>query len=1010
MTRVVILMQFNANERAGTDELVDVISEAIRGWLVGVRESVDSVVAAGGLDVGLEVYRVIAPALGAEFIATAASDAPVTGVERLDSTLSWPEGVDGPATVEELLAEYPGTFAGVDPSQVSFVVASPVWRGEFDRYLKTAVNLVVGMEDTAFRKMSSLLSDVKLGGRFEQLEAVRSFLSWEAEGGYEGWMRRAERIARTELQVARSHAVFTSARMLADAGVRVRKMWNAAHDERTREWHAAADGQVRDVNDPFDVGGEPLMFPGDREHGSAENVIQCVVGSTRVAGPGQDVLAAYRRPVTGRFIKLTVGDGRVLTCTPNHPILTPAGYVPAERLGEGDYVMATASGGVPQVDNVPPRIDEAFDAVRSLGFTSRVGGTALDFHGDGSEEEEVEIVTPNGELRDRFNAAFGAGFGEDSFVGLDRAERALLDAGGGLAGGDGVVDVGSAGSLLPAATPDGGVSRTGEVASLGVGEFTHSDGVSLAAVPDRESEFGEVAGYNISGDSEDARHLQHARSLGVEATELVSVESYFGVHDVYNLETSGNYFLANGITVHNCRCAVSYVPAEDGVDLREVAQVTSLEDVNRMIEETMMSDSVVASGVKGLSWEGVLAPLGEATGDGRVFEEDGAFRFRQFPLPLLWQESTGEGHDTSRVVGTIEGGEVEGGRVTAYGTVFEDEEKLVALLEKGVVRPSVDLCDMEAEVRGENEREERLHVLSATVMAATLVATPAFENVGIELSGGVVDVEPDGLVASAGVEFEEYNAGAFSNPKLDGPTPLTVTDGGLVFGHLALWDTCHVGQPRRCVTPPRSESGYAAFHQSTIRTQKGMLAVGRLTVGGGHADTRAGVRAAAEHYDTTGSCWAFVRAGEDEFGVWVAGQVNKDCDAARVREGASAPLSGDWRRVGGGMELVAALSVSTPGFPVRREFAEAGVGMSLVATAGVPTEKEPGEVDNEAASSGTYAETMRALREFFGDDGESAVDDSLAGRWEAARSVFAKDSLEAAAVVFDDDDESEEVE
>lgn len=729
-----ILVLFNADERVGTDELVEVISEAIRGWLVGVRDSVDSVVAAGGMDLGLEVYRVIAPALGAEFIATAASDAPITGVERLDLSLSWPDGVDGPATVEELLAEYPGTFAGVDPSQVSFVVASPVWRGEFDRYLKTAVNLVVGMEDTTFRKMSSLLSDVKLGGRFEQLEAVRAFLSWEAEGGYEGWMRRAERIARTELQVARSHAVFTSARMLADAGVRVEKMWNAAHDERTREWHAAADGQIRDVNDPFDVGGEPLMFPGDREHGSAENVIQC-------------------------------------------------------------------------------------------------------------------------------------------------------------------------------------------------------------------------------------------------------------------------------------RCVVSYVPAEDEVDLKEVAGVTSLEDVNRMIEETVMSDSMVASGVKGLSWKGVLAPLGEATGDGRVFEEDGAFRFRQFPLPLLWQESTGEGHDTSRVVGTIEGGEVQDGRITAWGTVFEDEEKLVALLEKGVVRPSVDLCDMEAEVR-EGEEGEKLHVLSATVMAATLVATPAFENVGIELSGGVVDVEPGGLVASAGVEFEEYNAGAFGDPELDGPTPLTVTDAGLVFGHLALWDTCHVGQPRRCVTPPKSESGYAAFHQSTIRTEKGMLAVGRLTVGGGHADTRAGVRAAAEHYDQTGSCWAFVRAGEDEFGVWVAGQVNEDCDPARVREGASAPLSGDWRRVGGAMELVAALSVSTPGFPVRREFSEGGVGMCLVAAAGVPAESVEPEVEQEvgtSVSSGTYAETMRALREFFGDDSDG-VDDSLAGRWEAARSVFAKDSLEAAAVVFEDDEDGEGVE
>ncbi|MGZ7296324.1 hypothetical protein ACXWQK_08760, partial [Streptococcus pyogenes] len=39
-----------------------------------------------------------------------------------------------------------------------------------------------------------------------------------------------------------------------------------------------------------------------------------------------------------------------------------------------------------------------------------------------------------------------------------------------------------------------------------------------------------------------------------------------------------------------------------------------------------------------------------------------------------------------------------------------------------------------------------------------------------------------------------------------------------------------------------------------------------------------------------------------------------------IREAATAPLSGDWRRVGNSLELVAALSVSTPGFPVRREY------------------------------------------------------------------------------------------
>ncbi|MGZ7274567.1 hypothetical protein ACXWPL_10045, partial [Streptococcus pyogenes] len=69
-------------------------------------------------------------------------------------------------------------------------------------------------------------------------------------------------------------------------------------------------------------------------------------------------------------------------------------------------------------------------------------------------------------------------------------------------------------------------------------------------------------------------------------------------------------------------------------------------------------DALAASGAKGLEWKGRLAPVGEPTGDGRIFTTDGEFRFRKFPLPLLWQETTSEGHDSSRIVGTIDRGEV----------------------------------------------------------------------------------------------------------------------------------------------------------------------------------------------------------------------------------------------------------------------------------------------------------------------------------------------------------------
>ena len=724
-------MSISSDVNAGTDALEARIVAAIKRWVDALREDVDSLVAAGtpGDEWARLVYSEIAPHIGAEFIATAVrnfSDKERGAAAGSDGRLAWPEGVDGPPTVEALLSQYPETFAGISASEVVVVVAQPSWAQQFSRYMRETVNLVGGMSDTMFSDMQKALTKVGQGaGLFEKQEAVREFLSWEAEGGYVGWMRRAERIARTETATARNSAAHAAALELANGGVPIAKRWVAARDERTRDTHIAAHGTVVDVHDPFRVGDDLLDHPGDREHGSAREVINC-------------------RCVCSYLEYMTVEEARAF----------------------GDELLA----------------DEGIDA---------------------------------------------------------------------------------------------------------------------------------------------------------------------------------------------------------------------------------MSDSIAAAGaVTAKAWEGQLAPLGEPTGDGRVFAQDGTYRFREFPLPLLWQEATGDGHDSSRVVGTIDSGEITDAGFVARGTVFSDEEKVLALLDRQVIRPSVDLCDMVAEVfadDGDPDGPGTLHVSSATVMAATLVAKPAFENVNVTLTGDDTTVEQEGLVAAA-VALQTYKAASFADPQLAGPTPITVQDDGRVFGHLALWDSCHVGMPGRCVKPPRSQTGYASFHQSTVRTEDGPVAVGRLTVGGGHADARAGFRAAAEHYDQTGATWAMVRAGEDEHGIWVAGEVHPDASTAQVQAGAEAPLSGDWRRIGGGMELVAALSVSTPGFPVRREYTTEDGGMgSLVAAAQVTSGYSPGGflqpgqvsfngVDVAELAQGIAAEMKRSdRRERFSKATQPFRDDRAARVLRSARETFSKE-------------------
>ena len=46
-------------------------------------------------------------------------------------------------------------------------------------------------------------------------------------------------------------------------GIKVRKEWLATIDGRTRHSHAMLDGQTVDIDKPFKVDGEEIMFPGD---------------------------------------------------------------------------------------------------------------------------------------------------------------------------------------------------------------------------------------------------------------------------------------------------------------------------------------------------------------------------------------------------------------------------------------------------------------------------------------------------------------------------------------------------------------------------------------------------------------------------------------------------------------------------------------------------------------------------------------------------------------------------
>lgn len=82
---------------------------------------------------------------------------------------------------------------------------------------------------------------------------------------------RADTIARTETHGAANYGSNEAAKL---TGLPLRREWLAAEDERTRETHAAADGQIVGQDEAFDVGGSALMYPGDPS-GTPEETINC---------------------------------------------------------------------------------------------------------------------------------------------------------------------------------------------------------------------------------------------------------------------------------------------------------------------------------------------------------------------------------------------------------------------------------------------------------------------------------------------------------------------------------------------------------------------------------------------------------------------------------------------------------------------------------------------------------------------------------------------------------------
>lgn len=425
----------------------------------------------------------------------------------------------------------------------------------------------------------------------------------------------------------------------------------------------------------------------------------------------------------------------------------------------------------------------------------------------------------------------------------------------------------------------------------------------------------------------------------------------------------------------------------DGEDCEEVDMSVQVpKTLADAVEEALAAkrasngDVTMEFGEEPTAWRGPIVVEGKVTGDGREFSK-GALTWQDPPIPLRWNKEDshgGEPHTTTVNVGKItrlwrdndlimgEGEfdlSTDDGR-TAYNKVKGEYLKGISIDADSIMDADVEYVwpDTGSE---ENEEADLFELLFAQpekiifnggrIRAATLCDIPAFAEAYIEIvdnEGAVVaggkrypELVPkhaslpvrriDGLTAGGPIDENWLPpTGWFKNPELSMATNIQVTDDGRVYGHAALWGSCHIGQTDVCVSPPE-EDQHSYFMTGEVQTREGKrAAVGQITVGTGHAPLSMGAVPATEHYDHTGHAVADVAVGNDAHGIWVAGAIRPGADPNMVHAlRAAGAVSGDWRRIGTKLRLVGLLAVNVPGFSIPKMQARvaSGVQEALVA-------------------------------------------------------------------------------
>jgi hypothetical protein len=476
-------------------------------------------------------------------------------------------------------------------------------------------------------------------------------------------LNRVKDVIRDRLETGRSFqtAPRDIQEVLDDAGVSVRNPQYSENVFRTNMMQAYTNGTMDSMRDPdvadvFPVwqyhgirdGRQRLQhqahfgkyFGNDTDFESVRDHFyngdfsgwNCLLPGNLVSGR---FTKAFKSIYQGKTVKITCASGSSVWVTPNHPILSESGFIPAAKVAKGSNLVSYENGidfNPNNKKNCNARVEDIFCSLSKFSDPILFRPTSLDFHGDGEFfKEEVNVIDIERELANKINPQItkgsryavlaGASLSACSLSTYRTLSKTIQGVGTSSSSNMGFSDLLESESGILDPTPFGlfgfglvsqGDSGTKDSFSDGLARYPSLFGKLIERFPAGVSVnkrlnspkfiIGSPGGVNILGPNLDSefnksfserfvfdkdrfRDLFNGFPAVISLDKVVHVEVLHYHGPVFDFESDVGYYVANlpenesrnktGLVISNCRCNPSPVSKYEWKRLQEKGENVS---------------------------------------------------------------------------------------------------------------------------------------------------------------------------------------------------------------------------------------------------------------------------------------------------------------------------------------------------------------------------------------------------------------------------------------------------